>query len=69
MVTLATIVTLSAVFRFLLDGVSLVVCGHSMSFGHVDSLTYGSILTPVLGSHVFSESRQQPRKVDNPDET
>lgn len=68
MVTLALLVTLAATLRFILDGVSLTIAGHTLAFGHIDSMTYGALLTPVLGGHVISESQQMPAKpkAENP---
>lgn len=59
MVTLTTVVTIAAVIKFILDGVSMVINGHTISFGHVDSMTYGSVLAPVLGAHSFIHSNDK----------
>lgn len=39
--------------KFLLDGVSIQVFGHMVSFGHVDSMSYGTMLAPTLGAHGY----------------
>ncbi len=75
MVTLSVVAVFAAVLKFLLEGVTIVVYGHSIDFGHADSLTYGALLAPVLGAHgwVDTMSKNPPPppsnyvKVDNPD--
>lgn len=39
--------------KFLLDGVSIQIFGHMVSFGHVDSMSYGTMLAPTLGAHGY----------------
>lgn len=72
--TLTVVVVIAAALKFLLDGVSLAVHGHTITFGHVDSLTYGSLTGPVLGAHGYLNSRDNTvnslagtTMVDNPD--
>lgn len=56
--------------KFFLDGVVIHLMGHSVAFGHVDALSYGSLLTPVLGAHGYTAVRGEAvNKVDNPDGT
>ncbi len=54
---LSALVVIVCCFRFLLDGVEWTLFGHPISFGHVDPLAYGSILTPVLGAHGYIHSQ------------
>lgn len=78
MVTMTVLATTAAVIKFLLDGVSIDVAGHVLSFGHVDSMAYGSLLTPVLAAHGFVDTRpsrsesvmvpKDGKAVDDPDE-
>jgi hypothetical protein len=63
---LSVIVVMICSFRFLLDGVSVTVFGHSLSIGHTDPLAYSSFLAPVLGVHGYIHTKTKP-KVDNPD--
>lgn len=55
--TLVLLVVAAAAIKFILDGVTLVLFGHSISFGHSDPMTYGTLLTPVLGSHSYINTR------------
>lgn len=48
---LSAIVVIAAAVKFLLDGVTFSVNGHPMDLGHLDSMTYATFLTPVLGAH------------------
>lgn len=60
--------------KFLFDGVSIHVFGHLVSFGHVDSMSYGTMLAPTLGAHGYittkgaAPSPTYNNQVDNPDE-
>ena len=60
--------------KFLLDGVSLQIFGHLINFGHVDSMSYGTMLAPTLGAHGYiatkgvAPSPTYNNQVDNPDE-
>lgn len=70
---LTTIVVLSATWRFLFDGVTLELFGHSLTVGHMDPMAYGSLLTPILGAHAYSHVRgknglSRRGRVDNPDD-
>lgn len=58
--------------RFLFDGITFSYGEHSFIVGHIDSLAYGSILTPVLVAHGYVKTRLDSinavkMKVDNPD--
>jgi hypothetical protein len=71
--SLSSLVVVVCCFKFLLDGISFTVWGQSFIFGHTDSLTYGALLTPVLGAqsaHSFfnrpSRDSAQPN-IENPD--
>lgn len=63
--TLTTIVVLAATLKFLLDGASITMGEHIIVFGHVDSMTYGTLLSPVLAAHGFLEHKKE--KVKNND--
>lgn len=76
MVTLSTVTTMAAVIKFILDGVTISWQGYTMDFGHLDSMTYAALLTPVLGAHSYMDlnkrkshsNNMQNKGVDNPDE-
>jgi hypothetical protein len=65
------IVVCAAAAKFLLDGVTLQLFGHSIQFGHTDAMSFGNLLTPTLGAHAFTEAKGTAHnvisKVDNPD--
>lgn len=71
--TLSFIVVSVCALRFLFDGLSLNILGHTLDIGHMDPLAYGSILTPVLGAHGYVQTRRNyhsmPKgsEIDNPD--
>jgi hypothetical protein len=66
MTTLLAIVTIASAVKFLLDGVSLVINGHTVTFGHSDSMSYASILGPVFGGHAYmSGSGNTPETPDS----
>lgn len=65
-------VMLICAIKFFLEGISISLGGHTLSFGHGDASTYAAILTPILGAHGVKEFRRdrQPKhtpKPDNPD--
>lgn len=64
---MAAFVVLVCSVRFLFDGVHI----GNFSFGHVDAIAYGSILTPVLAAHGFTyfKDSNYKQKVDDPDAT
>lgn len=53
MTTLVTITVLACVTKFLMQGVTFDVFGHAINLGSADALTYGALLTPVLGAHGY----------------
>lgn len=59
MVTLTVAVTSAAVFKFLLDGVTVTLVGHTMDFGHIDAMTYGTLLSPVFAAHSYMHAKGQ----------
>lgn len=66
---LSILVVAICCFRFLFDGIHMVIFGHPFSIDHVDSTSYASILTPVLGAHGYIHTRMASfRGIDNPDE-
>ena len=68
--TAVAFVVVIAGLRFALDGLNINIFGHLISIGHTDSLSYGSLLSPVLGAHGYVSTRpsQSISRVDNPDE-
>lgn len=72
--TLSALACSAAIVKFLLEGVTLQVSGHVVDFGHVDSLTYGTLLAPILGAHSWTTTKTnnrtslKERKTDNPDD-
>jgi len=62
---MTVIVVLVCSIRFLLDGITVSMFGHSLTVGHTDPLAYGSFLAPLLGAHGYIHTRTT--KVDNPD--
>ena len=67
--SLVVFAVIIAGLKFLLDGVSVTIFGHLVNFGHTDSLSYGSMLTPILGAHgyISGQPTKSAGKVDNPD--
>jgi hypothetical protein len=53
MMTLAFLAGVACIIKFLFEGVSFTIMGHIVNLGHVDSMTYVSLLTPVLGAHSY----------------
>jgi|SRR5579859_4495289 len=70
--TLVVLAVMSAVIKFLLDGVTIDIFGHIINFGHTDSVSYGTMLSPILGAHGYMSGRGSNistlSRVDNPDE-
>ncbi len=71
--TMVVFVIVVCAIKFLLDGVTLKLFGHVISFGHTDSFSYGSLLSPVLGAHGFIEGKNAStynsiNRVDDPDQ-
>lgn len=58
MTTLLVITTTVASLKFLMDGVTLHISSHVISFGHMDALSYGSLLAPLLGAHGYIEGKK-----------
>jgi hypothetical protein len=73
LVTLSVLAVTVAAIRFLFDGVQFHFGTHTFGFDHTDPLSYGSILTPILGAHSYIGTRgwkkSPPRSnlPDNPD--
>ncbi len=47
-------ITLVAI-RFFVDGVTFTLFGHIINFGHVDSASYATLLSPIAGAHGLKE--------------
>lgn len=58
MLTLVVLATVVCLIKFLLEGVVLNIYAHTFNFGHVDASVYLAILSPILGSHSFIETRK-----------
>lgn len=73
LLTMSCIVVGVCALKFLMEGVSFLAFGHTISLGHADALSYGAMLTPVLGAHGASEYKRISKgndgtaAVDNPD--
>lgn len=70
MTNLLVILSVAAALKFILDGVSLVINGHTITFGHSDSMSYASLLGPAYGAHGYmnrdgatDDTEPQPREV------
>lgn len=57
MITLTVVVTSAVVFRFLVDGMTLEVFGHHLTFTKLDASVYIALLAPMLGSHAFIKGK------------
>jgi hypothetical protein len=63
--TLSAMTVLICGIKFLLDGASITMSGHSISLGHVDPLAYGAFLTPVLAMHSWLGNKKEGNKEDD----
>jgi hypothetical protein len=63
-VLMSLIVVTVCAIRFLFDGLSITIKDYTLTIGHMDSLAYGSILTPVLAAHGYIRSKLGNKKVD-----
>lgn len=55
--SLSILVVVVCCFRFLMDGMEWSLFGHTITFNHIDAMTYGALLTPVLGAHGYIDSQ------------
>lgn len=62
MLTLGVMATLSALGKFLLNGVSIELAGQSVNFGTTDATLIGAILLPTLGAYVARKYTSSPDK-------
>ena len=62
MVTLTVMTTLVVLTRFLLDGITLSIDKHNITFGHVDALVYAAVLAPILGAHGYIINSKKDKK-------
>lgn len=60
--TLSYIAVFAATAKFLLDGVTLTLHGQTIDFGHMDSLSYGTLLAPILGAHGYMSVKEPNNK-------
>jgi hypothetical protein len=60
MLTLAVFSTLTVLFKFLLNGVSLTLGAKVINFGVVDAGLIAAILTPTLGAYVTRKMKDSP---------
>lgn len=64
MVTITVLTTLAVLIRFLFDGITIVIDGHNLTFGHVDAMVYMAVLAPVLGTHGFMSNKKEVNNDD-----
>lgn len=62
MTTVVTTTTMAAVFRFLVDGMTINIGGYQVIFGHVDAVAYATLLAPVLGTHSWMQVKKAENK-------
>ena len=65
MLTMSVLAVTAAILKFILEGVTFVFSGHKISFGHVDSLTYGALLTPILGAHGYMATKYSSKQKES----
>jgi len=58
-VTMSLVVVLACVVKFLVDGVTFTWGGNTYNLGHIDSMTYAALLTPVLGAHSWQSIKSR----------
>lgn len=78
LMTMSCVVVAICAVKFLFEGLSFAVFGHTVSLGHADAMSYGAMLGPVLGAHGATEWRriannnddeqEGTAQVDNPDD-
>ena len=57
MLTITVITVGIAGLKFLFEGITLQIFGHTLNLGQTDPLAYGSLLTPILGAHSWQNTR------------
>ena len=62
MLTLGVLASLSAIGKFLLNGVAIQVADKTINFGTVDATLIAAILTPTLGAYVARKYTSNPDK-------
>lgn len=67
--SVSVITVFGCLLKFLADGVTLTLYGHTLTLGHVDSATYVALLTPVLGAHGYIRVKGKPIKEVDDDVT
>lgn len=68
MIKLSVMVVTVCSFRFLFDGVVITIGSNTFSLGHIDALSYGSIMTPILGVHGYIHTKLNAgKKQDEPE--
>ena len=50
---MAVMTSIACVIKFLIDGVTISYAGHTMDFGHMDAMSYATLLGPLWGSHAY----------------
>ncbi len=73
LLSLVVFVVIICGIKFLFDGATIQIFGHLINFGHVDSMSYGTMLAPMLGAHGYVATKPNPvntynGQVDSPDE-
>lgn len=60
LLSLVVFVVIICGLKFLMDGATIQIFGHMISFGHVDSMSYGTMLAPMLGAHGYVTTKPNP---------
>lgn len=60
MLTLGVLASLSAIGKFLLNGVAIEIADKTVNFGTVDATLIAAILTPTLGAYVVRKYKNSP---------
>lgn len=58
MMTLVVLTVVCCLVKFVLEGVVVTLYGNTVNFGHVDATVYLTLLSPILGSYSFIESKK-----------
>lgn len=51
---IAIVATAACVVKFMAEGITFYVGGHAINLGHVDAMTYSSLLLPLWGAHGYT---------------
>lgn len=56
---LAVAASIACILKFLVEGVNFSINGSPVSLGHVDSMTYAALLSPLWGSHAYLKGQKK----------